>query len=182
MYHRGNTHSVRTKKGLFQPGKTLQKTWVCWTWSHSQRGPQSVQISKWKGQRRAALVDDQPYKKEKKREMKPFAFYSIHNILQVRILYWRQKSHQPMNPLWFSAYAQIFLVVSPLLHLNFRLQKRHSYEEKNKKCPQNQAWYTWPLNNLLWTGGASSQLEEMAIMWQMIAAIIEIRSKSQHLI
>lgn len=42
------TYVTHTGWGWFQPGRILQRTWVCWTWSHSPTVPQSVQRSEWR--------------------------------------------------------------------------------------------------------------------------------------
>jgi hypothetical protein len=41
------TYVMHTRWELFQPGKILQRTWVCWTLSRSLTVPQSVQRSEW---------------------------------------------------------------------------------------------------------------------------------------
>lgn len=42
------TYVMHIRWELFQPGKILQRTWVCWTLSHSLTGPLSVQRSEWR--------------------------------------------------------------------------------------------------------------------------------------
>lgn len=54
------TYVMHTRWGWLRPGKILQRTWVCWTLSHSLTVPQSVQRSEWRWWKTAAQAADQP--------------------------------------------------------------------------------------------------------------------------